>query len=117
MADDVVCKHGILLTKYRCKKCESEKLAHMPAVEGPPPPDFIMTRIVFKNGQGSVDVRHARAGFNLPAYVNIVKGCGGVMTEQFHVPWDNILMIFAYDNEAQLQQAPIMVTPKKNEVN
>lgn len=111
--DGSVCKHGILLTKYRCRKCEAEKL--LPVVEAPP--DFIMTRVVLKQGQGNVDVRHARAGFNLPAYVNIVKGCGGIMTDQFHVPWDNILMIFAYDNEAQLQQMPIMTAPKKNEVN
>lgn len=107
-----VCKHGLLLTKYRCRKCEADE-----AVAVKSDPDFIMTRVVLKQGQGSVDVRHVRVGFNLPAYVNIVKGCGGIMTEQFHVPWDSILMIFAYDNEAQLQQMPIMPAPKKNEVN
>jgi hypothetical protein len=113
---ETVCKHGVLKT-IACSRCAAEKAKALK--ESPPAAasEMTYTRIVLKNGQGFVDVPHQKSSFVLAPYVNLVKGCGGVMTERVHIPWENILAIFVFENEAQLDEMPLAGPTRKNDVN
>jgi hypothetical protein len=91
-----LCKHGVLKT-MRCSQCEVEARPAPEPKVGPDQSEVCFVRIVLKYGMGTVDVRMLKP-FNLPAYVAMVKGGGGVVTEDLHVPWDNILAFFVVDN-------------------
>src|SRR5580698_636555 len=87
-----VCKHGILLTKYRCKKCESDLEADQRAAEAAPARPQQIT-VMLKAGQGVVQIPIGDpAAFNLSMWVGLVRGANGVIADNVWIPLENILL-------------------------
>jgi hypothetical protein len=100
-----VCKHGILLTKYRCKKCESGLEADQRAAEAGVATKPQQITVMLKHGQGVVQIPIGDpAGFNLAMWVSLVRGANGVIADHVWIPLENILLAGLGEIQVMTQQ-------------
>jgi len=110
-----VCEHGILLSKYRCKKCEAKdaraKYEAEIAKAGLTAPPTLQVNVFLKSGSiVQVPIPDA-SGFNFPAWCAIVRGDGAIKGDAVYIPWESILLIAI--GHVEIKET----APKKNEVN
>jgi hypothetical protein len=110
-----LCEHGVLLSK-RCPQCAIREKRNQPELK-PEQQVGCWVRVILKDGMGHIDIAQP-PGFQFLHWVAIVKGGGGVLTNEVHVPWENISFAMVIpDPSVPTRQDHFTVPLGKMEIN